>query len=341
MITVVLGGQMGDEGKGSVVQWLTEKHKFDLVVRFGGANAGHSCVKDGEKFEMQSISCSWVSQNTPIYFPETALIDKEVFLKEVALVQGKGYSGQIWLSPSATLIEKEDLGWQEHSKKTGSMGSGVGLARAKRCLRTARKVDSDEELRRLCKNNWIPRHLLGSSKMSILVEGSQGFGLSLNYGHYPWVSSTDITPYNILAECGMPFGIHKVRPILVIRTFPVRVPNPPNGTSGPMFNELSWDNVSKICGREIEVQYDSRPPIYLEPTPKRIGEFDGELIRKAIWYSRPKEIFLTHMDWLFPDIKETGVTNEVRKRVTEYEERIGYHISYIGIGTGEFLSIGK
>jgi len=339
MITLILGGQLGDEGKGSVVQWLAKKHKFNMVVRFGGANAGHSCIKDGEKFEMQSIPCSWVSQDIPIYFPETALIDKDILLKEIALVQKKGYNGHIWLSPAATLIEKSDLGWQKHSEKTGSMGSGVGLARAKRCLRMVRKAGSDADLRGLCRDDWIPRNLLGSSEKNILVEGSQGFGLSLNYGHYPWVSSTDITPYNILAECGMPFGIHEVRPILVIRTFPVRVPNPPSGTSGPMLNELSWDNVSEICGRKIEVQYDFRPPIYPKPVPKRIGEFDTELVRKAIWHSRPKEIFLTHIDWFFPDVKETGITDEVKAKVAEYEEKIEQHIDYVGIGTGEFLSM--
>jgi len=300
MITVVLGGQYGDEGKGSVTSWLSSRFKFDMVMRFGGANAGHSCTKEGEVFDMQQLPCSWVNGNVNIYLPETALVDKEIFLKEVAQAREHGFKGKIWLSPRATLIDKEDKGWRETTKKIGTMGSGVAPTRAKRLLRMATKVYPDKDLLEFCEDDFTPHHILADRRKQILVEGSQGFGLSLNYGYYPYTTSTDLTLYNVLAECGVPYGVHEVKACLVIRTFPIRVPNPPDGTSGNMWNELTWEKVSEICGRDIKVQYDFRPPVYPEPIPKRIAEFDGELVKRAVWHIRPKVIFLTHMDWFFP-----------------------------------------
>lgn len=336
MITVVLGGQYGDEGKGGVVQWLAEKYEFDMVVRFGAPNAGHSCYKDGETFDMQQLPCSWVSSQAPLYLPETALIDKEIFLKEVALVRNHGYKGAIYLSRSATLIDKKDLGWRKRTKEIGSMGSGVAPTRAKRCLREVKKVVTDRDFIEFFEDSSFPFHVLGDPYKRILIEGAQGFGLSLNYGDYPYVTSTDITAQNVLAECGVPLGVHKVDSVMVIRTYPIRVPNPPNGSSGFLGGELTWDALQKRHGDHIKIQYDSRPPVYPTPVAQRVGEFDSALVKRAIWHSRPTVIVLTHLDWIFPNISETGVTKEVEHYLFHLEGSISQRITLLGTSRGRF-----
>jgi adenylosuccinate synthase len=208
-------------------------------------------------------------------------------------------------------------------------------------LREARKVHEDDDflktVMRYTHAGEIQPILEDSSK-NILVEGTQGFGLSLNFsGHYPFTTSVDLTSYQILAECGVPFGVHKVMPVLVFRTFLVRVPNPQNGSSGHLAYELTWEKVSEICGHPVKVEYDCRPPIWEEKVPRRIGMFEDEMAQKAVWHCQPSLVVLTHLDWYFPNLAETGLTFEANKKVYDYEQAIGHAIGLVGVGEGKFL----
>ena len=79
----------------------------------------------------------------------------------------------------------------------------------------------------------------------VLVEGTQGTGLSIFHGAYPYVTSRDTTVSGCLSEAGIsPIRVRNT--IMVCRTFPIRVQNPPDGSSGPMRHELEWEDVSKI-----------------------------------------------------------------------------------------------
>lgn len=337
MITIVMGGQFGDEGKGSLTSWLAKKFEFDMVIRYGAPNAGHTCKdRKGKLYELQSFPCSCFISDALVYFPESSLIDKEVFLKEYALVRKAGYNGEVVVSRMASFVEKEDLGWRKTTERIGSMGSGAAPARVRKLLREARLVIEDEDLKPFV--GWR-EGILGDSKKSILVEATQGFGLSLNLsGFYPHTTSIDLTTYSILAGCGIPFGVHDINPLMVIRPYPVRVPNPPKGTSGLLKWEFGWDEIQKHHPL-AKIEYDSRPPCYDGNTPKRIAHFDGDQVRKAIWYLQPNGIFMTHMDWFFPDIIETGVTKEVKAELATFENKMERCVDWVGVGIGEFLPV--
>lgn len=338
MIVLVLGGQYGDEGKGGVAQWFARNYRFDLSIRLGGSNAGHSCFRDGIEYEMRQLPTSWATSDAPIFIPDTALVNKAVFLKEVELVRDLGYKGDIWLSTHATVIDDADGGWRKTTRRIGSMGSGTGVARAKRVLREAKKVYDDDGFRGVKgfgQHEFEIKPMLEDPDKSILVEGTQGFGLSLNFsGQYPFVTSIDLTPYQMLAECGFPWNVHHVITVMVLRTFPVRVPNPPDGTSGMLYRELSWGDVQKLCEHPIEMEYDYRPPIWETKVPKRIGMFENEMVKRAIWHCRPAVTFLTHLDWYFPDLANIGVTDEVDRTILSFEHRIDHRIDFVGAGKG-------
>src|SRR5207249_9540171 len=78
----------------------------------------------------------------------------------------------------------------------------------------------------------------------VFLEGTQGTGLSLYHGHYPYVTSRDTTVAGCLAEAGIsPRRVRKI--IMVCRTYPIRVQSPAEGTSGPMSQPITWREISQ------------------------------------------------------------------------------------------------
>ncbi|MFL6765674.1 MAG: adenylosuccinate synthetase [Sphingomicrobium sp.] len=132
----------------------------------------------------------------------------------------------------------------------------------------------------------------------IMLEGTQGTMLSLYHGEYPFVTSRDTTAAGCLAEAGIP--PHRVRKIvLVCRTYPIRVGDPPGGTgtSGHMNQPLSWQTIANRSGlspsglRKVERGTVSGKR-------RRVAEFDWVLLRKAAQLNGPTDIALTFADYL-------------------------------------------
>ena len=99
-----------------------------------------------------------------------------------------------------------------------------------------------------------------------------------------------------------------------------------------MWKELTWDEVSAQCGHAVEVEYDFRPPVYPTPTPRRIGTFDKEMVKKAIWHCRPSLICLTHFDWLHTEVRETQKLGSVAdSTVRAFEGWIEHPIHFVGV----------
>lgn len=61
MVTVILGGQIGSEGKGKIAAFLS--HNFEMSIRTGGPNAGHTVYKKGRKFILQLVPCGFVNES--------------------------------------------------------------------------------------------------------------------------------------------------------------------------------------------------------------------------------------------------------------------------------------
>ena len=78
---------------------------------------------------------------------------------------------------------------------------------------------------------------------SIVVEGTQGFGLSLYHARkWPYRTSRDTTAHSFLGEVGL--GVRDFEVVMAIRTFPIRV----SGGSGPLENEVTWGDVERLSG---------------------------------------------------------------------------------------------
>jgi adenylosuccinate synthase len=133
----------------------------------------------------------------------------------------------------------------------------------------------------------------------VIVEGTQGFALSLLHGpDYPYVTSRDTTAAGFAMEVGLsPRLINQI--VMVLRTFPIRV----GGTSGPFARETSWEEIARTSGSPIVV------PEYTSVTRRlrRVAHFDIELVKMAYRYNRPTSLAVMGLDRL--EHANTGITD--------------------------------
>ena len=133
--TVVMGAQWGDEGKGKIVDILTEK--ADIIVRFqGGNNAGHTLVVDGEQVILHLIPSGILHGSKRCLIGNGVVLDPVVFLQEVDKLAAKGIDvgpGRLVVSkkthcimPYHKLLDAAREAYKSASDKIGTTGRGIG-----------------------------------------------------------------------------------------------------------------------------------------------------------------------------------------------------------------------
>ena len=133
---VVVGSQWGDEGKGKIVDWLSEQ--ADVVVRFqGGHNAGHTLVIDGKVYKLKLLPSGIVRQDKISIIGNGVVVDPWAFLEEIKQIQKQGVrvdESNLILAETANLIMpfhremdeiREDLAGKG---KIGTTRRGIGPA---------------------------------------------------------------------------------------------------------------------------------------------------------------------------------------------------------------------
>src|SRR3989344_2738021 len=130
---VIVGGQFGDEGKGKVVDFLTEK--ADLIVRYGGGNnAGHTVVVGDTTYKFHLIPSGIVHKDKLNVIGNGTVIDPDVLVKEIENLEKMGFKvddKNLVLSSSAHTIlpkhiKEDDPKTNISSKKIGTTGRGIG-----------------------------------------------------------------------------------------------------------------------------------------------------------------------------------------------------------------------
>ena len=132
-VNVVIGSQWGDEGKGKIIDTLSEKS--DLVVRFnGGNNAGHTIINSHGKFALHLIPSGVFNKKAKVIIGNGVVIDPEVLIKEIDDLKKAGINlnGRLFISPRCHLImpyhKLLDRLYEEAKgkAKTGTTGKGIG-----------------------------------------------------------------------------------------------------------------------------------------------------------------------------------------------------------------------
>jgi len=330
-IVVVVGGQFGGEGKGKVTAHLCREHGFDVAVRCGGPNSGHTVTINGKQVVLRQIPAGVVNPYTKLFLAAGCLIDLDVLLKEIDSFNLT--PDRLKIDRNAVIIdskykeEEEKVGLKD---KIGSTCSGTGIAVAKRALRVngvklAKDVPELKPYLADISRETIKAHLNGKK---IVIEGTQGFGLSVYHSpYYPYTTSRDTTASGFLSEVGIsPLAVSDI--IMVIRTFPIRV----GGNSGPLPKEIDWETVQHESGYPYKIQEFTTVTKKL----RRVARFDISLVKKAAEVNMPTKIALMGVDYL--DYRNKGITNydELTEKTKEFiswlEWELGVKISFIGTG---------
>ena len=176
----VIGSQWGDEGKGKIVDWLSEK--ADVIIRFqGGHNAGHTLVVDNVTYKLKLLPSGIVRKNKISIIGNGVVIDPWALLDEIKQVEKLGIkitSKNLYIAENATLIlplHKELDGIREDSKNTDKIGTtrrGIGPAyedkvgrRAIRVMDLANKKNLSNRIDMMLFHHNSIRKSLGKSKI--------------------------------------------------------------------------------------------------------------------------------------------------------------------------------
>jgi adenylosuccinate synthase len=326
-IHIIVGGQFGSEGKGKVANFFTNLWNIKHVVRIGGPNSGHS-VYDEEgknKFIFRQIpSASVLNRHINLYLGAGSYIDKEVLEKDLKIIRDlfyNNYTNRIIIDNNASLIFDYMRENEKHNINLNSISStfcGVGEAIKRRIERIENDIILFKNNRNFDSYNinigiGDTKNLLNMALENgedILIEGTQGYGLSLLHSNdYPFVTSRDTTAAGFLSEVGLsPIDIGHI--IMVIRSFPIRVA----GCSGPLPEEITWETLSREINKEV-CEYTS-----VTNKVRRIGRFDEQVVKEAIIANNPDIIVLNFADYLNRDFN----------KINQIEDKIGRVINFLG-----------
>lgn len=345
-LTVLVGGQYGSEGKGAIAAHVA--NEYQVHVRVGSPNAGHTIYWNGEKHVMQSIPCGWINPNASIIIGRGALINMKQFMKELIhiLQYYPKFMERLAIDPEAGILDEkfhqQEGGTEgEMHRRIGSTGEGVGPARIARLERDPEKFRQFKDVAKEyglegCIMHNTPQliALLQDSGNNILIEGTQGSALSLLHSFWPYCTSTETNAAGIISEVGIaPSRVTNV--LMICRTYPIRV----HGNSGPMFGEITWDQIVDKNGMPITPEKTT-----VTKKVRRIAEWDDGLFKQSCLLNAPTEIALTFADYVDPDIygctDKRVIANSVALNDFINQHKLSdYNLKYIGTGPETVIEV--
>ncbi|MFN3209276.1 MAG: adenylosuccinate synthase [Roseovarius sp.] len=332
---VVVGAQWGDEGKGKIVDWLSER--ADVIARFqGGHNAGHTLVIDGKVYKLNALPSGVVRGGKLSVIGNGVVLDPWHLLKEIAAIREQG----VEITPETLMIAENtplilpihgelDRAREEAASKgtkIGTTGRGIGPAYedkvGRRSVRVAdladdatlearvdRALQHHDPLRKGLGIEAVDRDALVAQLKEIaaellpyaapvwkvlndqrkagkriLFEGAQGALLDIDFGTYPFVTSSNVIAGQAATGVGMgPGAIDYV--LGIVKAYTTRV------GEGPFPSELEDADGQRLGerGREFGT---------VTGRQRRCGWFDAALVRQTCATSGVNGISLTKLDVL-------------------------------------------
>ena len=320
--TIIVGGFFGDEGKGKIVAHVAHEDHPSIIARGGvGPNAGHTVRVGDREFGVRMVPSGFVYPDARLMIGTGVLVDPRVFFREVEMVE---VEGRIFMDRRCSVIEEEhiekDRSSAHLSKTIGSTGTGCGPANVDRVMRTARQVKDLPELAPYLADVPYECNSAIERGETVILEGTQGFGISLYYGTYPFVTSKDTSASQIAADVGVgPTRIDEV--IVVFKAYPTRVGEGPFGTemSREESHRLGITEYGTVTHRE-----------------RRIGVWDGDMARYSAMVNGCTQAAITGIDHIDEDCygitSYEELTPAAKAFLERAEEDIGVPITLISTG---------
>lgn len=333
-VTVIVGCQWGDEGKGKITDFISRQ--ADIVARYqGGNNAGHTIVIGEEKFVLHTVPSGIINNGAKNLIGNGVVIDLEDLNNEISELKKRGIkiNGNLFIAENAHLImpyHKIMDGLRETSGngvKIGTTKKGIGYAYADKYARKGIRVvdcffpeafmqklednleyynymfvnlydeaplnseeifDNYMKLFETVKDMVIDGSLFLNEELkkgkNLLCEGAQGTMLDIDFGTYPYVTSSNPITGGVCTGLGIgPTHIKKT--IGILKAYTTRV------GEGPFPTELN-DEIGQIM-REKGHEYGATTG-----RPRRCGWFDATVAKRSVMLSGINEIALMKIDVL-------------------------------------------
>ncbi|WP_010140879.1 adenylosuccinate synthase [Oceanicola sp. S124] len=332
---VVVGAQWGDEGKGKIVDWLSER--ADVIARFqGGHNAGHTLVIDGKVYKLNALPSGVVRGGKLSVIGNGVVLDPWHLVGEIAKIREQG----VEISPETLMIAENtplilplhgelDRAREEASSKgtkIGTTGRGIGPCyedkvgrRAIRVADLADRATLEARVDRALTHHNALRAGLGLEAVDrdaliamldeiapeilqyaapvwkvltekrkagkrILFEGAQGSLLDIDFGTYPFVTSSNVIAGQ--AATGVGIGPGSIDFVLgIVKAYTTRV------GEGPFPTELQDETGQRLGERGHEFGT-------VTGRKRRCGWFDAALVKQTCAVSGVNGIALTKLDVL-------------------------------------------
>ncbi|MFW5799290.1 MAG: adenylosuccinate synthetase [Spirochaetota bacterium] len=192
---LIFGMQYGDEGKGKAVNYFIDK--YDSGVRFnGGPNAGHTVIQDNKVYKLHQIP-SGIVKGKPVYMEPGMVLDLNILKEESELFDKK----LININNKIHIIKKKHIEADSEGSNIGTTKRGIAYCYADKVLRKGLRIkDIDYEL----PYNIYDIHTFNDK--NYLFESAQGIMLDIDYGDYPYCTSSSMLPsigYNIRKVIGV------------------------------------------------------------------------------------------------------------------------------------------
>jgi adenylosuccinate synthase len=334
LVDVLIGGQFGSEGKGQIAAHISPE--YDCLLRVGGPNAGHTVYELPEKHVFHLLpSGTYRNPNSKLLIGAGAVLNIDKILEEIKFF-GVEDANRLIIDENAIVIRQKDIEDEKKLQKhIGSTAQGVGFATANNItarLKAESKHKASSYVKQLrpylgCVAEELEKLYRGNKK--ILLEGTQGSGLSLHHGLYPYVTSRDTSVSGCLSEAGIsPKRVRKF--MMVTRTYPIRV----GGTSGPFKSiDITWDEVAKRSGKDAK-DLKKKEITTTTKRDRRVAEFSWQMFRRACELNSPTDIALTFTDYISVENEKARrydqLTTETRQLIEEIERSSGVKVSLIG-----------
>jgi len=191
---VIVDLQAGDTGKGKVCYALSQiPNEYTHVIRYnGGGNAGHTIYKDGKKIVTHFIPTGIVCGLKSIIGPG-CVINVPKLLNEVKELENEGIKvkGNLFIDKRVHIITDRHIEIDSKDTEIGTTKTGNGPAYIDKYGRKGVRAETEVELTDYLIDIYEELH--GDTECKILFEGAQGFELDVDWGDYPYVTSSHCT----------------------------------------------------------------------------------------------------------------------------------------------------
>jgi adenylosuccinate synthase len=331
-IHIVTDIQYGSTGKGALIGYLAKRLLPDTLVTAWAPSAGHTFIdSSGRKFIHVQLANGVVSSSVKrILVGPGSAINPDILQSECEAVGDLTQNITLMIHPHAAIVDQYHRESEKIFNRIGSTQKGGAEA----VIQKMRRDPDNMGVAKTSEHPFIKEYVvtveeynqaLDESKI-VLVEGAQGFGLSIHHGFLPYTTYRDVTPHQVLADCGIPFNFGKITSYGTCRTYPIRVANRYDisgnqvGFSGPCYPdqiEIQWSDL----GMEAELTTVTK-------LPRRIFTFSKTQYKEAVRMCGIDIVFLNFANYL-----------ATQQDACEFAKNLNLlspaQVKYIGIGPTE------